>query len=247
LANVKIWSYRLYQMAWSGLDLLYPPVCVGCQEIGSRWCDICQQKIRPIPEPLCEVCGLPISKNDKICSNCDSSRPSFCSLRSWAVFDGSVRKALHHLKYRRDFSLGDTLALPISEFAINLNWPIDVVVPIPLSRQRYKERGYNQSALIAYPLSIRTGWVYRSKALARARNTRTQVGLTAVERRQNVQDAFVADHKLAQGKNILLVDDVATTGSTLSSAADALITVGARSVYALTLARALPHHGLKIV
>jgi competence protein ComFC len=201
----------------------------------------------PMPKPACDVCGLPVGKSDFICTSCDSSRPSFLSLRSWAVFDGSVRQALHHLKYRRDFSLGDTLALPISDFALKLKWPIDVVVPIPLSQQRYKERGYNQTALIAYPLSIRTGWQYHSRALIRARHTRTQVGLTASERKLNVQGAFIADNKLVQDKNILLVDDVATTGATLSSAADALIAVGAKSVYALTLARALPHHGLKIV
>jgi competence protein ComFC len=234
-------------MAWSGLDLLFPPICVGCQKNGVRWCNSCQQKMTPMPDLVCDVCGLPVGKNDFICTKCDSSRPSFRSLRSWAVFDGSVRQALHHLKYRRDFSLGDTLALPMSEYALKLQWPIDVVVPIPLSQQRFRERGYNQTALIAYPLSIRTGCQYDSRVLTRARHTHTQVGLTASERKVNVQGAFVANNKLVQGKNILLVDDVATTGATLSSASDALILAGAKSVFALTLARALPHHGLKIV
>jgi ComF family protein len=234
-------------MAWNGLDLFFPPICAGCQANGARWCNNCQQKVVSIPEPACEICGLPIGNTNLICGSCNSSRPSFHALRSWAVFDGSVRLALHHLKYRRDFGLGDTLATPVSEFAIQLNWPIDIVVPIPLSQQRYKERGYNQIALIAYPMAVRAGWQYHAKALWRARHTRSQVGLSAIERKNNVNGAFLASEKLVQGKTILLVDDVATTGATLSAGADALLAGGAKSVFALTLARALPHHGLKIV
>jgi predicted amidophosphoribosyltransferase len=88
---------------------------------------------------------------------------------------------------------------------------------------------------------------YIPSALARARDTRSQVGLSASERQQNVKGAFIADKKKVSGRNILLMDDVSTTGSTLSSAAEALYSAGARDVFALTVARALPHHGLKIV
>jgi predicted amidophosphoribosyltransferase len=101
--------------------------------------------------------------------------------------------------------------------------------------------------MVAMPLSNRLGLEYRPKALARARETRSQVGLSAAERQENMRSAFLADGQKVTGKIVLLIDDVSTTGATLSSAAEALYASGAQDVYAFTIARALPHHGLKIV
>ena len=168
-------------------------------------------------------------------------------MRSWAAFDSPVRQALHKLKYRRDMALGDALAVPIHRFVDSLAWRVDAVAPVPLSQKRFKERGYNQVALIAYPISLALGFEYRPAAIRRTRDTKSQVGLNAEERRANVQEAFTADPRLVRGKTILVVDDVATTGSTLSSAADALLQAGAAEVFALTVARALPHHGFNLV
>jgi len=101
--------------------------------------------------------------------------------------------------------------------------------------------------MVAIPLSMRLGLDYSPGALSRGRETRSQVGLTAVERRKNVQDAFKAESKVIYGLKPLLVDDVSTTGATLWCAAEALLSSGATDVYAVTIARALPHHGPKIV
>lgn len=109
------------------------------------------------------------------------------------------------------------------------------------------ERGYNQVARLAWPLAAILGKRYSSQILTRTRETRSQVGLSPVERKENVAGVFHADTVLASGKNILVVDDVTTTGATRSSCTEALLKAGARNVYALTLARALPHHGLQIV
>jgi len=128
-----------------------------------------------------------------------------------------------------------------------LNWPIDIVVPIPLSDKRRKERGYNQVALVAMPLADSLKWLYKPQALKRVRETRSQVGLSLEERRVNVTNAYQADAGLVRDKSVLLMDDVATTGATLSAAASALSVAGAKKVYALTLARALPHHSLHMV
>jgi predicted amidophosphoribosyltransferase len=98
--------------------------------------------------------------------------------------------------------------------------------------------------LIARPLSLALGLDYRPGALKRKRETVSQVGLSAVERRDNMQDAFFADSRFVRGRVVLVVDDVATTGSTLSSCSEALYQSGAADVFALTVARALPHHGL---
>jgi ComF family protein len=168
-------------------------------------------------------------------------------MRSWLVFEGPIRSALHTLKYRRNMGLGDSLARQMASHVRAWDWPIDVVVPVPLGRKRMQERGYNQVGLVAMPLAALNGWKYAPRALARARETRSQVGLSAEERRENVTDAFRASPAQVSSQVVLLMDDVATTGATLSSCAAALLDAGARQVYALTLARALPHHGLKIV
>ena len=162
-------------------------------------------------------------------------------------FDGAIRKALHRVKYRRDFGLGEQLAFEMLPFVDQLGWNIDLVVPVPLGRQRYRERGYNQVSSFARPLALANGWIFASKVLKRVKETKSQVDLSAVERAENVKEAFVADRQKVAGKIVLVLDDVSTTGATLNSCADALIRGGATTVYALTVARALPHHGLRTI
>jgi competence protein ComFC len=233
--------YSLYRGLWSGLDLLFPPVCGGCEKPGTRWCSDCQGRVGILNEPLCEVCGLP-QKQAGMCDVCRAERPLFRSLRSWSVFENPVRNALHRLKYRRDIGLGEALAMQLAEFVRGLNWPIDMIVPVPLGKQRLQERGYNQVGMIARPLALVLGIEYAPRALYRQRETRSQVGLTKAERHDNVQNAFQALGIVVDRKTVLVMDDVATTGSTLSSSAEALLSSGAKDVYALTVARALTHH-----
>ena len=231
-------AYSLYRGLWSGLDLLCPPVCGGCEKPGVRWCSDCQGRVGILNEPVCEVCGLP-QKQAGMCDTCRVERPLFRSLRSWSVFEDPVRNALLRLKYRRDIGLGEALAMQLAEFVRGLNWPIDIIVPVPLGKKRFQERGYNQVGMIARPLALALGIEYAPKALYRQRETRTQVGLTKAERRDNVRDAFQALNVVADRKTVLVMDDVATTGSTLSFSAEALLSSGAKDVYALTVARAL--------
>lgn len=162
-------------------------------------------------------------------------------MRSWAVFKQPVRSVLHSLKYHQNIGLGQTLAESIAPVLNQLNWPIQGVIPIPLSEDRQRERGYNQAGLIARPAAQLLGLDYLPLGLHRSRHTRSQVGLTIVERERNVKKAFQADPGLVSAKNILLVDDVCTTGATLTDAARALSEAGAKSVYAFTVARALSH------
>ena len=237
------WSYPLYRLAWGGLDWLFPPRCGGCGKADARWCGDCQAKVPTLAGTLCEKCGMPVAHSG-LCDHCRANPPPFRTLRAWAAFESPVRQALHKLKYRRDMGLGDALAVPLAMFADSLNWPFDLVVPVPLGRKRLQERGYNQVDLIARPLSLALGLDYRPGALERKRETASQVGLSAVERRDNMQNAFSADASVVRGKTVLVMDDVATTGSTLSSCAEALLQAGAKDVFALTVARALPHHGL---
>ena len=236
-------AYTFYRSIWCGLDMLFPPSCGGCGKSGSRWCVECQGLVKILNGNLCEVCGLPLFQAE-ICDECRADRPHFHALRAWTVFEGPVKNALHKLKYQRDMSMGDSLAAQMVAFVRELNWPIDVIIPVPLGKQRLRERGYNQVGMIAKPLALALEVQYVSKGLIRCKETRSQVGLSKLERRENVKEAFQAGARM-NGKNILVIDDVSTTGSTLSSSAVALYSFGAKNVYALTVARALPHHGLQ--
>jgi len=120
-----------------------------------------------------------------------------------------------------------------------LNWSLDIITSVPLGLARFKERGYNQATLLARPISLYLQIPFSSHILTRTRETRTQVGLTVNERQENMFGAFQAKRVLAQGKNILVVDDVATSGATLNACAKALLDEGASKVYGFSLARAV--------
>lgn len=129
---------------------------------------------------------------------------------------------------------------------MRLNQPVDLLVPVPLAKNRLRERGYNQVSVLARPLSMALGIRFEAGALRRSRETRSQVGLTRAERHDNVHGAFNAEPRRVNGRKILLMDDVATTGSTLSSCAEALYSAGAQDVFAVTVARAVfPRDGVR--
>lgn len=238
--------YWFYQWFWDSLDWLFPPVTGGCNRAGFRWCPECRQQVKIVPEPVCRTCGLPLSYPG-LCPNCKKSVPPYEMLRSWLVFEGPIRHALLNLKYHRNVALGDALAQPLADYVGKLSWTVDLVIPVPLGKERMKERGYNQIGLVAMPLAAVNHWHYAPRALNRFRETKSQVGLTAKERKANVSGAFLADKELVSGATILLMDDVATTGATISACAAALMNANVKTVYALTLARALPHHDINLV
>ena len=231
-------SYRVYRWFWESLDWLYPPRCGGCCKPGTRWCRDCQESVVRVSPPFCPRCGQSQTV-ESICHNCRVNMPRFEMLRSWAVFEGPIRQALHRLKYRCDLGLGEILSRPLIEVLRGSTWPINVVVPVPLSIARQSQRGYNQAALLAKPLALAASLAYRPKAIQRVRDTVTQVGLSLEQRRHNVVDAFQACSEIVSGKTVLLIDDVATTGATLDACTDALLSQGASEVYCLAVARAV--------
>ena len=240
------WSYRFYRWTWSGLDLLFPPVCGGCGRTGWRWCPDCQKRVPLIREPFCELCGIPTNGNDR-CEKCKANPPVYRVMRSWAVFDSPIQNGLHTMKYRGNISFGDALASQMVGFLQSLDWKVDMMIPIPLGKKRLKERGYNQVALVAQPLAYAVDLEYAPQALWKSKETRSQVGLNISQRRDNVQDAYQANPMIVKNKAVLIMDDVATTGSTIASSAEALLAAGAKDVYAITIARALSHHSLDCV
>lgn len=231
-------AYHLYRWLWGSLDLLFPPTCGGCGQRGERWCDDCSRSVNRISNPICDMCGTPWELPG-CCHRCMTNEPSFNALRSWAEYSGPVSEAIKRLKYGRDISLGLILAELLCELLEDMNWHLDLVMPVPLGVARLKERGYNQAALIAKPLALQIGLPYDIKALARVRETRSQVGLSFDQRSDNVKNAFQAkpDHVLHQ--RILLIDDVATSSATMDACSAALKKEGSVEVFGLTLARAV--------
>jgi competence protein ComFC len=229
--------YRLYRSLWRGLDWLYPPACAGCGEAGERWCERCQVGAKRMQGEVCPVCGA-MNSGPGVCAQCRTTKPHFKQLRSWAVYEGPLRKALQRLKYKQDLALGEALARPLIELWPGLGWHADLLLPVPLGVARLAERGYNQSALLARPLGLAHSIPYKPGGLRRLRETRSQVELSAQERRLNVKGAFQGEARVVSGKRVLVVDDIATSCATLDACALALLEAGALEVVCLTLARA---------
>jgi ComF family protein len=228
----------VYKGFWQVLDWVYPPVCASCGEPGYRICPICYEKINFLHGNLCQICGCSIKKiSKKICDICCDNNPPYDGIRSLAYYEGVIRECVHALKYKNNQSLGDTFSELLVKLIRRENWQINFVVPVPLSEERYHERGYNQASLLAKPLAARLSLTFNPYALKRIRHTASQVGLSAHERHQNVIGAFEAETDLVRGKNLLIVDDVMTTGATMKACAQALKKAGAKSAYGVVLAR----------
>ena len=173
-----------------------------------------------------------------LCSDCRTDPPAFDALRACTLFDGSVRNALHRLKYRNDVSLGCELAPLLVDVYNRQPWDADLVTAVPLSNKRKRTRGYNQAEQIARPFAVMIQKPYYPHAIHRVLDTRSQIDLSLQERHENVSGAFYANSMVVNLKSVIIIDDVSTTGSTLSECARALKEAGAKSVFALTVARA---------
>lgn len=230
-----------YKALWNAIDWVFPPKCVGCGAEGQQICLDCLQKIQYTSRDSCIYCGrsLPVRG---ICERCRQHPPAYQEVRSLAGYEGVIREIVVNLKYKADLGLSLAVAGMLVSLVQAENWQLDMVVPVPLSEKRFKERGYNQAALLAFPLSLCLKLPQRSGALVRVRDTKSQVGLNAIERQNNVRGAFRADPIMVKGKRVLLVDDVYTTGATLSAAAEALCSAGCAEVRVITLAKALEFH-----
>ena len=194
----------------------------------------------PGPE-ICGRCGVTLPDGGKFCYYCRGSKAANfkCSkIRSGLVFTKEARSLVHNFKYNghiylQKFLAGKMRAVfeKVPEFQT-----VDAICPVPLHTFKRMRRGYNQSALLAEILAREKNIFYDEKLLSRKKNTSAQASLKKVERIKNVKEAFVCRGD-AKGKTILIIDDVATTGSTLEACAAALKTAKAKKVYALTLAR----------
>lgn len=209
--------------------------------MGAWLCDDCLAQIPRVLPPLCVCCGraLPPDETAMLCARCQDQPLQITQIRTAVYFEGVVRKAVHRFKYNGLTALSEPLGELMASYWIEHPVPVDVVVPVPLHIARLRERGYNQATLLARELAARVNLIVDDRLLKRQRATAPQVELNARQRMENVRDAFRCVSKSAiDGKRVLLIDDVCTTGSTLEACAVALRAGGAHVVRALTLARA---------
>lgn len=218
------------------LDLVFPPHCVACGERGSWLCPACLARVQRLAHPLCPRCGEPAADAAR-CPRRRQHPRQLDGLRSAAWHAGPLRAAIHHFKYRGLHVLAQPLAGILIDAWREEAPPAALLIPVPLHPQRVRERGYNQAALLAEHMGRALALPVDSASLARIRPTPPQVGLTASQRRANVEDAFLCRGRSLSGRAVCLIDDLYTTGATLDACAAALRSAGAQSVWAYTLAR----------
>jgi competence protein ComFC len=234
------------------LDVFFPPRCEVCgcflgigadrQGLAKAFCDACLQSFVPIEGPICPVCGLPFYSHglDHFCEACLRRPPSYDCIRALYWYEGAVSAAVHAYKFGRTSRLGETLGQAMALYAAG--WLGDgsqyVTVPVPLHPRRLRQRGFNQSGLLARHVARAASMKLDLHAFRRVKDTPAQSRLGKRARRRNVRGAFsIADSSRFEGKTVVLVDDVATTGSTLNECATVFKRAGADAVLCLVFAR----------
>lgn len=222
------------------VDVLLPPACAACDTVlpgPVGFCEACAEEVLALPAVHCARCAEPGQFPRGLCRTCTAGVPW---TRAWAPFEheGAVARAIHRFKYEDRSDLSRPLGLLLAErFAAELPREAGVLVPLPLHEARFRERKFDQAALLTAVVSQQTGLKAEGAWLSRTRDTRRQVGLSEPEREANVHGAFAATPEVA-GQSVILVDDVLTSGATARAATRALVDAGAARVLVLTLARA---------
>lgn len=218
-------------------DFIFPPRCIGCKARGNWLCASCKSTASHVPSAICSRCGSPTPQT-QTCSTCWKMRPKFDAVRAEYFFEGIVRQAIHMFKYKGARHLVGPLTNLLLESVEPRFSESDVVVPVPLHPERLKERSYNQSQLLAAEVGKVLGISLVDDCLVRTCNTEPQMRLPAELRASNVRHAFACVDRTLDGKKVLLVDDVYTTGATLNECATTLKKAGATVVWGVCVARA---------
>ena len=231
--------------------VLFPSDCrICCQPLVrlSRIpvCEGCLDSLAPAKVSACSICGEALEfvavESEPVCGLCRRVPPNFDFAISFAAYDGALRRLVHLLKYEQLRPAADVIGRLLAEClaARKFDRPV-IVVPVPLHRSKKRQRGFNQSELIARS-ALRyldsPNFELRTSILRRVRATTSQTGLTRHQRRENVRGAFaVAAPELVKGRAVMIVDDVYTTGTTLNECARILRAAGAEQVVVATVAR----------
>ncbi len=236
------------------IDIIYPPRCHICRDFlpgdlsenkSIFFCQACSADFTKITSPLCTVCSAPLdrSQEDHLCEDCLRKRPYYEKIYACYLYDGAIMDAIHQFKYGSKSFLAESLGLLFAQFVENWIQRADdlLTIPVPLHPKRLRERCFNQSLLLARIIATKMDSELDFLSLRRVKYTMPQTGLGKKERQKNVRHAFqVIKPDAVDGRTVLLVDDVATTGNTLNECARTLRKSGCRNVYGLVLAKAGP-------
>lgn len=226
-------------------DLLFPPVCRVCKQPGEfALCQRCRANFRLIVPPICQKCGRPLQRSPELalpCPLCRRRGHQFSCARAAAIYEGSLREAIHALKFGRCRILAAPLGrmMGLCAAADPVLAPARLIVPVPLHPHRRRERGFNQAELLAREVGRFLRLPVLATVVRRKTPTKAQSALPLKQRWENVREAFEASAALP-GEPVMLVDDVISTGFTASECARQLLDAGATSVYVLAAALALP-------
>ncbi|MDH7498813.1 MAG: ComF family protein [candidate division NC10 bacterium] len=234
-------------------SLLFPSPCRVCQgpllSHRSLICGSCWDAIQVIEGPICPRCGIPFPSaesqafaSDFLCGSCRLQEPPFHQARSVGYYEGTLREAIHLFKFGRREEMGRHLgALMVDHFPAEWeDFGLDLIVPIPLHPRRRRQRGFNQSLILGEALARAFDLRLHGRLLSRARPTLPQSDLPLSEKFANLKGAFeVRRTEEMEGKNILLVDDIYTSGATAQEASKTLLKAGAERVFVYTLARSV--------
>ncbi len=229
------------------LDILYPRRCPVCDGIlpfgGDLVCPECEKRILPVREPRCRKCGKMLrDETAEYCRDCRKIRHSFDRGFSAFLYNDTMQGSIFRFKYkgRREYAdyysreIADKLGRDLSSFRA------DALVPIPLYKKKQRDRGFNQAEVLARAIGDRVGIPVYPHLLTRVRATRPQKTLSLAERRKNLKRAFKISQNVVELTNVILVDDIYTSGCTMDEAADVLKEAGVKGVYALTLCSGVP-------
>jgi ComF family protein len=214
-------STTIQQFGMILLDLLFPPSCIHCGRVDTGFCETCYT----------ELLHTPILHHT-------TTTESGIVVASSGEHSGVLQSAVQGLKYHNLRTLAIPLGKRLAQMTQSLDWTFDMVIPVPMHTSRYLERGYNQAQEIAITLAESIGCHCEPTAIERTRMTQSQVGLNREQRLSNLNDAFAAQAELVAGQTLLLVDDVQTTGTTISMCAEAAMQAGAARVYGMTVTAA---------
>ncbi len=242
---MQLRHHFLQQTIETAVTFLYPAQCRACEEqLGLEsvpyMCDTCWHDIVTIKPPWCKICGIPNTEGR--CDECATNPPRYGKLRSIAIYEAVLQQAIHLFKFEKRTTLAAHLAQLIVEHIPNdcSITDYDYILPVPIHKKRLRERGFNQSTLLAKGIAKATGVSVETDTLIRQKNTSPQSSLDRNARQTNIIGAFeLLREEVVRGKNILIFDDVFTTGATVREAVKVLWNADPTEIDILTLARTL--------
>ena len=221
------------------MRFFYPNTCCFCGKVSvKKVCATCEKLIEYVKEPVCKKCGKPIrGSEDEYCMDCIEKKKAFEQGKSVWLHTGRVRWSVYQFKYHNRRIYGEYYAEEMCRLYGNKirEWGIDAIVPVPLHWKRKLSRGYNQAEIVAKALGRKTGIPVESKMVVRTKNTKPQKKLAHRERSVNLKNAFCAKRVKKGIQNILIIDDIYTTGNTINEMAKCLYSKGIQKVFFLTI------------